>query len=397
MSALTNSVHLRRHYQSFLQASDDSGRILLTGHSHQAWPDVALEGLRESFVDAAAHVDEKWGRAFAKAEVIRAYVAELIGCKADEIALGANTHELAVRFLSALDLKKRPQIVTTTGEFHSLSRQLSRLSEEGIEVIYVDVHPAATLAERLASSVGNKTAAVMCSAVLFETATVVPGLETVAEKCFRLGAKLLVDIYHAFSVLPWSLSQFKTDEDVFVVGGGYKYAQWGEGVCFMRVPQASVEGRDALRPVYTGWFSDFSALESKQDQVTYGGRPCDVFAGSTYDPSSHYRAAKVIEFFQDQGLTIDRLRATSLHQTNFLADSLRDTPGLIRVTPVAPAMRGGFLAYQHSQASGLVRKLRERNIFCDARGDRLRLGPAPYLLDSELSAAADALKEVVHS
>ncbi|MEM7609394.1 MAG: kynureninase, partial [Myxococcota bacterium] len=47
---------LRPFYGRFL----DADRILLTGHSHQAWPDVAREGVLQAFDDAAAHVDDKW-------------------------------------------------------------------------------------------------------------------------------------------------------------------------------------------------------------------------------------------------------------------------------------------------------------------------------------------------
>ena len=54
----------RPHYARFRVGE----RLLLTGHSHQAWPDVALEGVVEAFDDAARRVDEKWERAFAKAD-----------------------------------------------------------------------------------------------------------------------------------------------------------------------------------------------------------------------------------------------------------------------------------------------------------------------------------------
>ena len=43
------------------------GHLLLTGHSHQAWPDCAREGLLEGYDDAARFVDKKWDRAFTKA------------------------------------------------------------------------------------------------------------------------------------------------------------------------------------------------------------------------------------------------------------------------------------------------------------------------------------------
>jgi kynureninase len=42
------------HYGRF----DVAQRLLCTGHSHQAWPDVALHGQIEAFTDASAAVDE---------------------------------------------------------------------------------------------------------------------------------------------------------------------------------------------------------------------------------------------------------------------------------------------------------------------------------------------------
>jgi kynureninase len=158
-------------------------RLLLSGHSHQAWPDVALEGVVECFEDAARDVDDKWGRAFAKAAAVRGAIGALLGDPAADVALGQNTHELVVRFLSALDLRARPRLVTTDGEFHTLRRQLARLGEAGLDVVRVEAAPADTLAERLAAAVDDRTAAVLVSAVLYETARVVPGLDALGLAC----------------------------------------------------------------------------------------------------------------------------------------------------------------------------------------------------------------------
>jgi kynureninase len=86
---------LRPHYRAFLRPD----RVLLTGHSHQAWPDVARAAQLEAFDDAAAHVDHKWGKAFEAADDVRRAVATRIGCEPSEVALGASTHELVSRFL----------------------------------------------------------------------------------------------------------------------------------------------------------------------------------------------------------------------------------------------------------------------------------------------------------
>ena len=132
---------LADHYRHFRVAE----RLLLTGHSHQARPDCALAAQQQAWLDAAEYVDDKWAHAAQQAEVVKAGFAALLGEPDAEIALGQNTHELVLRWLSALDLVKRPRIVTTDSEFHTLRRQLNRMAEEGIELVAVPQHPADTL------------------------------------------------------------------------------------------------------------------------------------------------------------------------------------------------------------------------------------------------------------
>lgn len=375
-------ARLRPHYRRFLR--DD--RVLLTGHSHQAWPDVAAAGLMRAFDDAALHVDDKWSRAAAMADRVRGAVAAQLGAAPDQIALGQSTHELVTRFLSALDWRRGRHIVTTAGEFHSMRRQLLRLAEAGVEVEWLPVEPLATLAARMAKVTRRDTVGLMASTVLFRTAAIVPGLAEAIDAAHRVGAPVLLDAYHAFGVVPQPIAALGPDP-IFVCGGGYKYAQWGEGACWLRVPP----GCD-LRPIYTGWFSDFAGLAGKQAaRVGYGETGADRFAGSTYDPASHYRAAAVIDFFAAEGLTIERLRATSTHQTERLVALL---PDLELASPRDPAARGGFVAFRHPRAGELVGALRARGVWTDTRDDLLRLGPAPYVTDEELEVAAAAVRAV---
>jgi hypothetical protein len=169
---------LAPHYTRFRVTE----RLLLTGHSHQAWPDVGFAAQERAWLDAAELVDDKWDRAFAKADRVRAGFRALLDDPDGEIALGNSTHDLVVRFLSALPLTKRPRLVTTDGEFHTVRRQLDRLSEEGIEVVRVPSRPVGQVAERLAKMVTDRTAAVLVSAVLYENAHIVPNLGIALEK-----------------------------------------------------------------------------------------------------------------------------------------------------------------------------------------------------------------------
>lgn len=378
---MIDSAALRRHYRAFLRPD----RVLLTGHSHQAWPDVARDAVLECYDDAARLVDDKWGAAFAAADEVRAGLATALGGRARDYALDANTHALATRFLSALPWKTRRHLVTTAGEFHTLHRQLRRLAEEGVRGTFVDPAPVDSLAARLAAAVTDDTAAVLCSSVLFETASVVPHLGDLAARCRARAVPLLLDAYHHFMAVPFDRAAL--GDDVFVLGGGYKYAQWGEGSCFLGVPP----GCD-MRPALTGWFADFAHLADRRTDapVQYGDDGADRFAGATYDPVSHYRARAVLRFFAEQGLTPAALRACSLRQTARVF-TWTDKLGLDAATPRGDGLRGGFVSVRVRDAAAATAALGAQGIRVDARGDLLRLGPAPYTSDEEIDRTMEAL------
>jgi kynureninase len=371
---LIRAEELAPHYSAFRV----SERLLLTGHSHQAWPDVAREGVIEAWEDAALHVDEKWERAFERAERVREGFRLWLEEPHAEIALDQNTFGLVLRFLSALDLHRRPRLVTTSGEFHTLRRLMARLAEEELlDVVIVPARPAETLAERLAAAADERTAAVLASAVLFEDSKIVPGLGELGRACSERGAELLVDVYHALGVMAFPLRELGL-ESAWVVGGGYKYLQLGEGNCFLRLPAQA----DELRPAFTGWFAEFAELAAEKEPgaVEYprGGMR---FAGATYDPTSHYRAARVFDFFAERGLTPPALRENYLRQTTLLAEALG-----------GPGRRedfGGFLALEVPDAKEVSRRLAEDGVMTDSRGRYLRLGPAPYVSDDQLARAAE--------
>jgi kynureninase len=105
------------------------------------------------------------------------------------------------------------------------------------------------------------------------------------------------------------------------------------------------------------------------------------FAGATYDPTSHYRAARVFDFFAEHGLTPETLRENYVRQTTLLAEALG-----------ARGRReefGGFLALEVPEAEDVSRRLADAGVLTDSRGGWLRLGPAPYVTDDQLARAAE--------
>jgi selenocysteine lyase/cysteine desulfurase len=382
--------NLAPHYSHFNVAN----RLLFTGHSHQAWPDVAREGQTEYFDVCAREVDNKWEVAAEKTEVLRNYLRDYYDDPDGFYCREESTHILFVSWMSSLDLKNKPKIVSTDREFHSLFRQLKRLEEEGLEFVQVPVQPDDSFAERIIDEMDDRTSAVMLSRIYFETCLINTHLTEIAAAAREKGIPVLIDDYHGTNVVPLSIREAGL-EDCFILIGGYKYLQWGEANCFLRFPKDC-----EYRPAITGWFAAFSALDKPRtdDPVEYDNGN-QRFASATYDPSSQFRAAKVVEFFQEQGLTPAVLRnqykaQVGMLRERFLAQNF--DPSLIRLTHEEPLEKnGGFLSLTSPHARKIRADLMDNGVFTDARDQILRFGPAPYTTTLQIEQAMDKLKKVV--
>ncbi len=385
---------LAAHYSKFKVEE----RMLFTGHSHQAWPDCGFEAQQEAWIDAANLVDDKWEKAFQKAEEVKQGYSGLLNDISGNITIAPNTHDLIIKLFSAFPLKDKPRILTTDGEFHSIRRQLDRLSEEGFEIIKIASNPVVNVVEKmiddLKSPESRKTSAVYVSSVFFNSGLILSRLSELAVECDRKGVTLIVDAYHHLNVVPFSVKENNL-QNAFITGGGYKYCQFGEGNAFLRSPKDS-----EMRPVITGWYSEFTALSSKKKagEILYGQKG-DIFAGATYDPTSNYRAARVFQFFNEMNLTPGFLREISQHQIGLLIDEfdkLELDPKIInRDTTVSPENIAGFLVLYSDSAGKISEKLKEKNVWTDYRGNVLRFGPAPYISDEQIKVAMKILGKVV--
>lgn len=379
---------LAPHYSHF----DVSNRLLFTGHSHQAWPDVARDGLQEAFDVAASQVDNKWGTAFEKIETLRNYLRNFYDDPNGFYCLGQNTHQLLVSWLSSFDLQQKPKIITTDSEFHSMARQLKRLKEEGLQVITVEGH-ADNIVQQIEGQLDDEVSAVMLSRVYFNSGIVNQHISKIAEVTRTYNIPFLIDDYHGTNVVPLSITDENLADCYFLIGG-YKYLQWGEGNCFLRYPQDC-----ELRPAITGWFASFSQLDEPKDEKVSYADDHQRFASGTFDATSQFRAAKVAEFFDQMDLTPDVLHQQYQSQIQLLCNEFlaRDfDTEIITLAHQQPVENmGGFLSLRSPFARTLRAKLMENNVFTDARGDILRFGVAPYITSKQIRKAMDELEKVV--
>jgi kynureninase len=382
---------LRPHYARFLSGKRD--QVLLTAHSHQAWPDVSRDAHLEAWDDAARLVDTKWSHIFGEVlpEFASRTAARLGSARPDDLAVAPNTHELVYRLLSCFPTDAR--VVTTDREFHSLRRQLNRLEQDDLRVERVSVPEDGALASRVLAEVDrDRTDLVALSMVFFTNAEIVTDLEPLLAGLADRGVPALVDTYHAFNAMELAVDTWPGS--VFVTGGGYKYAQTGEGACWLLVPRDA----ERYRPRHTGWFADFAGLDGPQHVVDYG-RGGQRFLGATFDPTGLYRGRAVLRWMDQLGLTPAELRVTSMDQTAYVV-ALFDRLGLadrgLRLrTPREPARRGAFVSFEHPRAGALRGELMARGVWTDSRDTLLRFGPAPYTTASELRRGLETLAELL--
>lgn len=367
---------LKQHYSTFFNSIGDA--LHVTAHSHHPWPDVTRAAQLQYWEDSARLTNRKWeekvfGEAVPEAQ---GHVARLLGLPDPRlVAFAPNTHEFVARLYSCLDWSRTPHVLTTASEFHSFSRQTRRLEETGrLAVTRVPVEPYGSFRERFRAAAAHAADLLFVSHVFFDSGFVAEGLEELLSRAAP-DAIVAIDGYHAFMAIPVDLARLGAR--IFYLAGGYKYAQAGEGACFMSIPADCT-----LRPVHTGWFSDFGRLSGDAGNAVGYGDAAMRFWGSTFDASGLYRFNAVMRWLYGLGVTPREIHAHAAGlERRFLAGLADAKLAVLPVDALTPPVRfprGNFLAFDLEGAEDVERRLAARGILVDRRGRRIRFGFGVY-------------------
>ncbi|MDP4944594.1 MAG: aminotransferase class V-fold PLP-dependent enzyme [Alishewanella sp.] len=371
----------QQFFSHFLQANQGTQHFAC--HSHHYWPDVTRAATLAYWDDSARLVDQKWHYIFGtKIPHTQQLIADVLNLPLPEqLVFAPNTHELVMRLLSCFDWQKPLKILTTDSEFYSFQRQVKRLAEwESVEVEVIATEPFASFEQRFieAAAKGGHDM-VFCSQVFFNSGYAIADLSHFVKQLAAVTeAMIAIDGYHGFMALPTDLSTIA--ERIFYISGSYKYAQGGEGCCFMAVPASSEQ-----RPLYTGWFAEFGTLAAAKSALVLYSEDGYRFAGATMDFTALYRLEAALLLYKQQGITVGRMhRYVQQLQQGFLQllDQLQH-PLLNREHLLMhnQAHHGHFFTFRlgsSSQVAELAGLLKQHKIETDFRGDRLRFGFALY-------------------
>lgn len=380
-------LDLRHSFSKFLSAEPD--RLHFAAHSHHPWPDVTREAQLEAWDDAARLVDDKWEHILGPVlEEFRGHIARHLNLHDPAtIAVAPNTHEFLKRILSCFPSTRPIRILTSDGEFHSFSRQVARLEEDGdVSVTRVPVEPFMSFDARLQEAAQASHDLIFISQVFFSSGF---AADLAKLKALAGDAMLVIDGYHGFLALPTDLSILA--DRAFYIGGGYKYAMAGEGACFMHCPPGW-----GARPRDTGWFAAFGKLSTPQgEQVAYsedGWR----FMGATFDPSGLYRFNAVMRWLSREMLTVETIHSHALELQQSFLIRLAGYAGFDEnhlVVPSKELRRGNFLTIDRQDALQIYHRLKATRVVTDVRGTRVRFGFGLYQSEEEVAELARRIVE----
>ncbi len=380
----------QKHYSEFLKYNSHIQHFAC--HSHHYWPDVTRNAVLEYWDDSAKYVDDKWEFFFThKIPQAQSHIArELKLSNPSNIVFAPNTHEFVYRLLSSLDRSKKNKILTTDSEFHSFDRQVNRLIEsELFECDFISTQPFDNFTERFISQIKKSHYdMIFLSSVFFNSGMAIKDLNEIVRAVKNDDTMIIIDGYHAFMALPLDLSAI--EDRIFFIAGSYKYAQGGEGCCFMYVPEYATK---KFRPEYTGWFSELEKI-GEHDKTVFYPDSALRFAGSTMDFSALYRLNAAFKLFMGLGLDSKKIHEyVQTLQKSFLAELTKQDHHYLtekNILAVDYNYHGHFFTFalpSPEHARDIHQKLKAQNIITDYRGSRLRFGFGLYqTVDFDLSA-----------
>ena len=278
------ATHVAPLFSRSLRASPE--RIYLANHSLGRPLDAMDDDVRAGLAAWYATMGDAWDAWMAEMDAYRTRLARLMGAPACTCVVPKTSAGQGLRaVLNTCDSCAR--VVATRGEFDSLDVILREYARRGrIDLAFVEAHADGRFATGdLLDAIVERTDLVVVSEVIFNTGQRIERIDAIVERAHRVGARVLLDVYHSLGVFPVDVAAVDVD---FAVGGSYKYLRGGPGACFLYLHPRHLDG--SLRTLDIGWFAKrepFSYRRPDPPEFAAGG---DAFLESTPAVIAWYQA-----------------------------------------------------------------------------------------------------------
>lgn len=333
---------------------------------------------------------------------LRKNLAKAIGSERyDDVAIGINASTFVSQVVSEY-WGSGVKVLTTDGEFYGTVRFLNRLKEiPGNVITEVTIEDFDSFPTRIyEAACKDQYDLIIMSHIFFKSGNVVQDLEGLISLLKGKCKKIVIDGSCAFGNIPIQQSLGKMIDEVYYIGGVYKFVGAGEGFAFMSLPKSCKD-----RPVLTGWlfgeYTDESHYYSNPLHYEDGG---ERYSSSTLEASIWVRVNMILEYYEEKGFTIEMksFYTTTLQDylikkieeagLSFLSrKNLKNKLGKIRPLQTCFEIRENEKKFS---AQNLVNELNKHEIEADFRGNTLRLCVAIYHTVFDIDRLVDCLKQI---
>jgi selenocysteine lyase/cysteine desulfurase len=328
-----------------------------------------------------------WDRLDAGRPAIKAALAVLADCDADEIALNRNSTEGLCTIIFGMPLRRGDEIVLSDWDYDSLRHAWEqRARRDGIELRIARFDPMAsaqTIVRAYAEAIGPRTRAVYATHMLHYTGRVLPIPEIVAI-AKRRGAITVVDAAQSFAQMPVSFRKFGCD---FMAVSLHKWLCAPFGTGMLVVSRARIP--------------DIWPLTAPYEDAPVGIEKFDWSSLGTYSSASEQGISQAITFHRTFGA--DLLHARLRYLTGYWASRAADIPGFRLHTPIDADTQGALALFS---IEGLDPPAIEKRLMDDwqvhvvTRKRKelygLRVSPHAYTSLAELDRFVAGLRSIVN-
>jgi len=202
----------------------------------------------------------------------------------------------------------------------------------------------------------------------------------------QMGSLVGVDITQGVGIAPFQVS----DDTSFVVSSSLKWLCGTSGAGIIHVNPRILQ---ECEPEFRGWFSQTNPFSWGLDDFEYAPDARRFDHGT---PAILASAASLpgLQFVESTG--IDTLRSHNLKLVRRIIDHAQTSEWRI-VSPLDDDRRGGSLMIRmgdHVDVQSIVSHLRDRKLFCDARGQIIRLSPGIVTTEADVDLLCQGIQEL---
>ncbi|HMO80559.1 MAG TPA: aminotransferase class V-fold PLP-dependent enzyme [Pyrinomonadaceae bacterium] len=349
-------------------------------------PQPAVDAVISQLRDVSSNGSENYPLWVEKKDRARKLVSEMLNVRPENIAFMRNTSDGIASVAAGLVWNAGDNIVSFEKEFPANYYAWRQVRDRfGVELRLCPEREGRIDLDEFIGMIDSKTRVVAISAVQYAS-----GFRTDLERLGRaarsVGALFVVDIIQGLGAMGFDLPAQYVD---VAAGASHKWLCAPEGCGIVYV---SDRARNMLEPAFVGWISvetpwDFADLEQPF-------RPNALAWESGTGPSSlFYGLEASLNIISEVGLA--KIDKYLLGLSDQVCDASR-RKGYTIVSSRVPGEASAIVSIKSARgvdAADLYRDLRDVGVIVSARGDRLRISPHFFNIESDIERFVEALPE----